>query len=273
MLSKTAQETLLKTLKYSEADIKNLLGDEEKDITLPDGIKVYSKEEFDTVEGNLNKKSINAGKEIVIKELKEAHGLEFEGKGIDKFVDAFRKKILEEANVSVSDKETAWKKEKSELQKALGDKDAVVKALESEKNGLLTDTKLIRLFPKDRDSKFTDEQWLTLLKGEMKMETEDGIEVVYHKGKKMQDDKFNALSADKAIDAIFANNKWKAEAEQEPIKGRGLGNTNNISGVVKNMSEFRKYAEGKGVKNLNGEQGQALLKEVVKSNPAFVYSE
>lgn len=274
MLNKDEQKKLLKALKYSDEDIKTLVDDEkEQTVTIPTTTKVFTDEEFETVKNNLAKPAQKAGGEFAIKELKTKAGLDYDGKDADKFLEEYKKHILAEAKVSESDKEKTWQTEKAALQKALSDKEAAISAIQLEKDGLLTDTKLMKLFPKDRDSKFTDDQWLTLLKSEIKIEKDGDKEVVMHKGSKLQDDKFNDLPLDKAIDHIFTANKWKVEEQQQQAKGRGFDSSKQGQGTVNNMKEFREYAESKGIKSLNGSEAKKLLSEVMKSNPQFVTTE
>ena len=190
---------------------------EEKDVSIPDSTKVYSESEFATVAKNLKNEGINAGKEIAIKDLKEKAGLDFEGKSPEKLLEEYKKSVLSEANVSVDEKVKAKEKTITDLKAAL-------QKVEEEKTTAIQKATLIErkarlksMLPKDRDDRFTDDQYLTLLEAELAIEQDGDKEVVKHKGNVMQDDKFNPLAPDQAIASIFQTNKWVKQEGAPPF--------------------------------------------------------
>jgi len=73
-----------------------------------DDLVVYNKDDFESFKENFAgeeyKKGKTAGTEMTIKSAREKYGVEFEGKTIDNFAEAFKQKILTEAKAEPSKK-------------------------------------------------------------------------------------------------------------------------------------------------------------------------
>ena len=85
-----------------------------------DELVTYKKDEFETFKTNLSneeyKKGKVAGSEMTIKEAREKFELEFEGKSLDNFAEAFKNKIITEAKAEPSKKIQELEIDKKKLQ-------------------------------------------------------------------------------------------------------------------------------------------------------------
>lgn len=246
---------------------------DEQEVTLPDTTKIFTAEAYSKLTENLKTDGIKAGKEIAIKDLKEKTGLEFEGKNPDKFIEEFKAHVAKEAGTSVDEKVKSRDKTivelKTALQTAKDEKDAVIR----EKTQIQKDTSLMRLLPKNRDDRFSDQMYLTSIKSEYEFTEEEGKPVVKKNGEVMKDDQFNPVTYESVISKHFTDAKWiKEEGEGGSggaggQGGRGGGNKGGgAAGTFLSMSEFTKNLEEKGI-HPGSEQATHLLQEALKTNP------
>lgn len=267
---------LLVRLKIAEDDAKAkeiIESQEEKEAAIPDTIKLYTTDEFTTATANLKNEGIKIGKEIGIKELKEKAGLDYEGKDPDKFITEFKAYVQKESNISVDDKvkdrdktinelKAALKKEQDEKAEAIGKATAIRK-----------DADLLRILPKDRDDRFGDEHWLTVVKSELQFLEEDGKPIVKDRqGNVIKDGQFNAVSYETAMADLFKTKNWSKPEQDNQKKGPGFDDSKKVPGAINNMKEFKAYCESQNW-NLKGQEAQAKLAEVTKANKDFNFNE
>ena len=87
-----------------EAAISN---DADTEVDIPENVKVLTDSELQSRDGSIKATNIEAGKEILIKELKEAAGLEYDGEGSKdgkRFINELKKATLAESNKTESEK-------------------------------------------------------------------------------------------------------------------------------------------------------------------------
>jgi len=86
----------------------------------------YSKADFEVFKKNLGddeyKKGKVAGEEMAVKAVRDEYGLDFEGKTVKNFAEAFKTKVLTEAKVEPSKKIQELEDDKMKLQKNLAEK-------------------------------------------------------------------------------------------------------------------------------------------------------
>jgi len=274
-IKKESLQKLLVRLKLAEdeAKAKELIdSQEEKELTIPDTIKVYSADEWTTVETNIKNEGIKVGKEINIKELKEKVGIDIAGKDPDKFIEAFKAHVLKDGGVSVDDKVKDRDKTITELKAAL-------KTAQEEKSTAITqaasirkDNDLLRLLPKDRDDRFSDDHWLTVVKAELQFGEEDSKPIVKNRnGEVIKDGQFNPVSYEAAITDLFTSKKWQKAQETKP-GGPGFEDSKKVPGAINNMKEFKAYADSQGW-NIKGQEATSKLAEITKSNKDFNFNE
>lgn len=272
MLSKKSQEQLLKLLKVSDTDITELLGEEEKEFE-PKGITILDEEGKTQLLENHAKQNKTAMREIFIKDMKALAGVDFEGKTPEKFIEAFKSHILEDANVKVDDKVKAKDTIINELRLKLDEKDGSIKSLESKFEQFNSDNLLIKHFPKERDDRFTDDDYLTIMRNKSKLHKEDDGTVTFEfNGKKYVDDKLSPLPLATAMEQAFKESNWMKQTQQQKPSGNGFGSNNRVPDSINNMREFQSYCD-KNNFNIHSVEAQAKLSEVVKNNPNFNFTE
>lgn len=274
MLKTEHQQLISKLLnidyKTLEAAIK---AETETEVTLPDG-QLFTPTELESRDKATKavgyKEGKEAGEEIVIKTIREKHGLEFEGKDAEKMADAFKAKVLADAKI--------------EPAKALQEKDAIisklqssVQTLESEKteavkktNGILLRTEALKAVPAVNGLK--PEQVLTLMEtdGYSYEKAEDGSVVWKKGGNVLRNDKDQTeLKGEDVVGGFIANNGWNVdEQKQEQRNGRGGGNSGSGTGKPTKLSEAEAQWQADG-KHIAGAEFQAHVTSLTKENPNF----
>jgi hypothetical protein len=169
---------------------------------------------------------IDAGKEIVIKELKTKAGITLEGKDPDKFLSAVQAKALEDAKIKPDAKVKELEDQIALLKASSGSNDAKVAELQRQLDTERLDKSILTHLP-PRNSAISDEDYLLLVKARIQPETVDG-KVVYKNasGEVIRDTK-SALPKglkDVIVDVFASSPAWAPT--QEPGKGgRGGGNS------------------------------------------------
>jgi hypothetical protein len=263
---------------------------EEHDLAIPSDLRVYTKTEWDGegegksgVKAAIEAEGKKIGREIAIKDFKKLAGIEIEGKDPEKIVQAFRAKVVADEGLSVDEKvkaaEERAKALKTDLQKAVAERDQFVNKLKDRD----ADDMLIGLLPKNRDPRFTERQYLTLLRAEIELAEEDGVQVVKRGGQVLKSDKdYRPLAPQAAIADIFTQNKWTADEDPSgqgggagagAAGGRGAGGAGGGAGAtpltgIKSMSQFTTYLSEKQI-HPSSEQASKLLAEVRTTNKDF----
>jgi hypothetical protein len=265
---------LIKTgVAQDETKAKELIeAQEEKEVSVPETTKILSGTEYTQVVENLKTENIKVGKELAIKDLKEKAGVEFDGKNPDKFIEAFKTKIEKDSGTSVDEKVKQRDKTiaemKTALEKVTGERDSANQRITS----IQKDSELMKHFPKNRDDRFSDNMYLSVLKSEYEFAEEDGKPVVKKNGEVLKDDKFNLLTAESVINSHFTSSKWiKEEAEggdggDGGVGGRGGKNKPAGGNTFVKLSEFQAKLEKDGI-HPGSEKATALLNDALKANP------
>lgn len=267
-LEKIADILKVDKVKFVEAGTAT----EEKDVELPKDLQSFTKAEIEARDRNQYNKGGEARSEMLVKDLKKKKGIDIDGEDLDKVVEALEKKAAEAAGVNpderLKEKDKEVERYKSEAKKA-NDK---AKQLEAEKADAALDSKLLRHFPKERNSTITDEEYLALIKSRVKFSEKDGKEVVSIDGKVMEKaDTFEPIPLGEALKGYFTERKW-TEVQQEGgggSGGGGRGGDNSKPGAIPKfakLSEVKKYADDNGI-NFQGSEGVALMKKAYADNP------
>lgn len=278
MLSKATINKLVSILKLDSATFEAALTDEkEVDITIDDKLQILDEASLASRDRNKYNEGKTAGQEMLIKEIKRKHAIEVDGDDPDKVVEAIVSKTKKEVggnpDARVADLEgkiNQWKQKYSDLEGSYT-------RAQQEKAEAALDRELLSSFPKSRDSKFTDDEYLTLVKKSLKIEDKDGKRIIYKDGKPLQSDKdFEPIPLKDAIEGYFGERKW-TEAEggaggagggRGP--GAGGGNSNPGGGKPKfsKLSEVNAHLAGEGI-DPKGEKGSAFIQAVIKENPTL----
>lgn len=273
MLKKDLITKLSAIAKVDLTELENALlsTEDEVNITIPE-LHVLTPEELSTRDANSKKNGYNEGKtasiEMYVKETKEALGLEFEGKDPKKLIEAVQSKTLADAKIEPS-------KKIEELNGVISKLQGNLTALESEKLNLQgqfeatkTDAKLLNYLPKNRLSTFNDEEYLTIIKKDHEIVTEDGKLVVKKGGEIVRNATTQApLEVNEVISNIFTERKWISD-EQGGQGGRGGQGSKGSGGVILKRSELDAKFTSEG-KSLLGKEYFDAVASAVKENPSF----
>jgi len=270
-------EAIAKLLKLDPAKLLEAAkSDQEVEVEVPANLQVFTKAELDTREANLKSTNIEAGKEIMVKELKKATGLEFAGKDPEKFINEYKAKVLKDENISVDDKIKEKDKTIEGLRKNLGEKDNEITGLKTKASQAEADSKILGLLPKERASILTDQQYLSLIKQEYELTEHEGKPAVKNlKTGEIEKDKttFAPLAPDVVIKGHFEGAKWIADLGAGAGAGQGGRGAvdSKPAGGIQNMKQFKEHATSQGW-NLNGEQARAELNKITTANPNFDFN-
>lgn len=261
-LTKTKVETL-------EAAIKDA---NEIDVEIPAELTVLTKEELDARDAAQKKLGEKDGVEIGIKQVKKAANLPEDAPSKDpvKVAQAIIDKATTDAKVKPDEKVTQLTEQVTLLQKQLGEKDTEITTAKTAAQQAALDTRILTSFPKERASTLTDGEYLTLIKASLQFKEVDGKLIVEKDGHVLRHPKTtDPLPMNDAIASIFTDRKWITE-DGAAGGGRGAGDKGGGSGFRK-ASEVKAKYEADG-KNINGEHGQAYVKELTelkKADPTF----
>jgi hypothetical protein len=221
----------------------------------------------DTATGN---KKYNEGKEagveMFIKGQKTALGLEFDGKDGTAFLDAFKAKVIADANIKPAEHEKTIEK----LRQSVKDQEARAAQLEGSINQIRLTSKVLADMP-DNGLGLPKEDLLPLLerRGYSWEATDSGAVVVKKGGEILTDPKLQTPLAPKdAFGQIFKENKWEAKGEEQGRQGRGGSSSHASTGAPTTISEAQKAWESQG-KNANTAEYSAYVNGLKKDNPSF----
>jgi hypothetical protein len=121
MIKEDILKGIEKTLMLAEGTLANAVKSEEEVVIKIPKLVVRTEEDFNAYETNIKNaeytKGRNAGYEMSIKEAREKYQLEFQGKTLENFAEAFKTKVLEEAKVEPNQKITELSKDNETLKK------------------------------------------------------------------------------------------------------------------------------------------------------------
>lgn len=274
MLSKATITKLVSMLKLDSATFEAALTAEgEVDITIDDKLQVLDEASLASRDRNKYNEGKTAGQEMLVKEIKRKHGIEVDGDNPDAVVDAIVAKTKKEVGgnpdarvLDLEGKVAQWRKKYEDAEQNL------TKA-QQEKAEAALDRELLSAFPKNRDSKFTDDEYLTLVKKSLKIEERDGKRVVSKDGKILEDDKsLEPIPLNKAIEGYFGERNWTEQQQQQQQQRTGAGGSSSQpeGGAKKftKLSEVNAHLAEQGL-DPKGEKGAAFIKAVVKENPTL----
>jgi hypothetical protein len=254
--------------KKLEEDIKS---ETEVELDILDDIQLMSKTDLEARDRNVREEGKRTGEEVLIKEMKKKHGVDFEGKDPDKFVETLRKKVETEVNANPDERIKERDKQIDLLSKRATKAEQAADQLGKEKIQIQQDGRLINMLPKERSTTLRDPEYLELMKRELEFTTYEGKEVVKRNGEILRDPKTQEpLSSDKAIVNYFAEREgWTGKAATEQQRsGRGGGNSSQggVTGKYANWKELMADMDIKGI-NINGEKGKAFIDAALKEAP------
>lgn len=233
-----AQKDRLKELGFNvEELITAITSETETDITIPSG-SFFTDELLSSRDAN----QFTEGKKLGVTEGKKA-GFEIANKTIiEKFglKDVTKNdepnKILDILSTTFQKGDEGLQGQIQALQKDKSDLETKVLSIENEKKTFERNTNLLSMFPKNRASLLSDNEYLDIVNKHI---TEvDGVYAVTLNGEVLRDSKSrNIIPLNDGINKLFAERKWVVEDQQQG--GRGAGDQHRSSGGVKTLSQAR----------------------------------
>lgn len=253
-----AKETLKKIAEVLKVDVsvfeEKLKSDKEETLEVPAIVTEDDKVAFGNNRFNEGKK---AASEILVKDLKEQHKLEFEGKTVDKFLQAFSDKVIADAKIEPDKQVSALKAEKKALQDQISglttERDTLTK---NHAEALFQVEKKAEAFSYIPDNTSIPKQdIIDLYFGRHRVAKEDGVPIIYKGSTKLVDNVLNPIPLKDSV--LQFSEGYKKQA------GMGGGDAGGGGGAVpkfKSASEAYKYLKDKGIEPLSNE-GLKLLND------------
>lgn len=198
--------------------IQDLLTSEEAHtIKLKEDMIVLSQEEKETMIGNYKEDFETAGREKLLKEMRDTAGLEYEGvKDPSNFINAFaektKKDVLKDAQIEPDKKIESLTKDLDILRSQLTEKDNKFIQLENEyknkESQRQLDSKILGLIP---DNTVIDkDDLLTIFKTKYELENGEAGVIVKKNGEQLKDDLRNPVGLEKVINEFASSYISKA---------------------------------------------------------------
>lgn len=243
------EELLSKVVKVPEGQtLSDLINsDEEIKLNQNEDVKIYNSDDFNTLISNQKKEAETAGREKVLKEMKEELALDYEGRKDPKnFINALTTKIktetLEEAKVEPSKKIEGLTKDLDSLRTQLAEKENEITSLSGNITKIQTQSLRNELISKALPEKTvidkSDVQ--TLITNSVDLRFEDNKPVIYKDGEMLKDDLRNPVDALEHLKGITQ----KYAVQSEPGGGGGDEPGGGGNGT---LEAFDKRMESKGL--------------------------
>jgi hypothetical protein len=268
MLSQAIKDKLKSTYHLDvEKLIEAIKAEAETDFEVPE-VTVFTSEELtsrDDVKLSEGKKEGQKageviGKEIAVKDMKKAFGVEFEGKDLTKLVDTVKTQL--------SKGDDGLKEQIKLLQKTVEEKETALTQKEIEAKQAIFETELLSELPTNRINLLSDKQQLMLLKTEAEF-TDEGVK---YNGQILRDPKTqNPLARKDALSHIYNEKKW-VNLETPTPGGRGGGNTPTITKPMKASevrAQWEKENPGAGIATAEFQQKLTSVAKEVGSEFVF----
>lgn len=229
----------------------------------PNGLVIRTPEEEETFKTNIRTEAKQTGVEITIKEYRDKLGLSFEGKNMDAFTEAYKKKVLEEANIQPDTKvkalESDIEKLRNNIQTIQSEKERVENQFQSFKIGTQIQTEIGSIIP--ANTVIPKDDMITIIKNKYDFTVENGKTVVKQNGEILKNPTtLEPLTPKDTIDKFFMDNPTYIN------KGNGgSGGGDSGSGSSKqSIDKFIEEMQGKGIAP-NSDKFNAEMNERIKA--------
>lgn len=252
---------------------KAIKDETEVDIEIPSGLTVLSTEELEARDNNTKNEAIKVGKELGVKEVRKAAGLE-EGIGVDatKIASAIVDKAVADAKIEPNKKVNELQEQITQLKGVVTQKDTEISNIQKSAKQVKLDAVILKSLPKDRKSDMADEDYLTLVKSSLEFDDSEGDAIVVKKGGQplRHATTKDPLPLGEALESHFKEKNWVGQGGAGGAGGQGGRGGGNNGGpkVYTKMSELTADWEASG-KSLQGAEFSAKLAEVTKAYPEF----
>lgn len=241
----------------------------ETDITLeiPE-VTTFTGAELSLRDKNKYNEGKTAGVEILIKDLKETHGVEVDGKDPNKFIDALKAKTLKDASIEPN-------KQLADAQEVIEKLKGNLQAVEIERDTAIDNLRSASLKSKmtagvEGEFILSHERILNLMQAEgYSLDEDNGAVVFKQDGKVVRDEKTqDAMPASKVFQSFASASNLTKESEP-PRTGRGTQSSKGAKGGPTSLSQLEEQWRAEG-KSPNSAEFLARAQELAKDNPEFL---
>lgn len=256
-IKKIAEVLKLDVAKF-EADLKS---DNEVALEVP---ALYTEEDKTRFGENRFNEGKKAASEILVKDLKVKHGLEFEGKTVEGFIEKFTEKVIADAKIAPDEKVKKLENENKELKSKVQEATEQVTAKEKEFADRLfqveTKTQILSHIPEK--TIIPRDDLAVLFMNSHRVAKEDDRVIVYKGTEPLKDNVLNPIPL-KDVVSQFA---------EKYIDKNGMGGGDGgggATGKFTKMSQFMDHCKKNNIEPM-GQAGQDLLSKNKEAN--FDYS-
>jgi len=222
--------------------------EKKESVTVSGEFVVRTTDEDATYTGNIKTESVNQGKELAIKDIKKLAGVEIEGKDPQKFIDAFKAKVTDEAGIEPTEQLKVALREKSELQEKLKGANDQVEAVKNEFQGYKTqivrDNTFMSAIPDNTVIPKVDLAVILSTKFDLQVsETGERFMIDKTTGQPIKNDVLNYEKPETVIKKFFDDN---APIYLKGASG-GAGGVDSNGGGKKSVEKFMAEMEEKGI--------------------------
>jgi ribosomal protein S13 len=268
-LKKETIKTIATKLKIKEEDLSAALTNtEEVDLEVDDSLTVLTEAEAKTLKANEYTNGKKAGIEIAVKDTKEKLDLDFTGKTVDGLLEAYKKKVLDEAKINPDKKVTELEGKITTLQNTVKEYETKLSERDTEVTGIRINGELYKHVPAAGEDgpayEADDVIGLMKMKGyDFKLE---GDKIVPYKDGKAMTDKLSNNRDPKEVIQEFMTEKKLLPGAGVPA-GRG-GKDQKAGNNAGKLSDLKKQFEAQG-KNVQGQEFAEAVKAAVAANKDF----
>lgn len=276
-IKKTSILAWATALKIPKADIDAAEASaDEVEVAVPTGLTVFTDPELLQRDTSLKAGNTTASREILIKELKEKTGLEYDGQGSkdpERFIAEFQKKAVADAGIQESDKVKGLNETVKQLQTNLQTIQGTIAAKDAEVTSAKLDAQILTETVHLKPDNLENDEWVDLIKKRCQITTENDVIVVKRDGKVVADPTtLVPVPVKDALVGFITERKIGKVAEdpnkQTQPKGRGPNDTTFVPGSITTMTQFKDHIKSAGL-HAAGQEAQSLLREITAANPNF----
>jgi len=271
MIPESQLKEIAKVLKVDETAFITAANSETETILELPEIVSFTKDESTKRDENIKKQGYNdgrvAGIEIKVKEWKESFGVDAEGKDPDKFIEAYKEKILKDVTVEPNEKA-------KELEAVIEKQKGMITGLTSQINDFEKKQKETALTSKvlsavENDYLLGKDKMFTLMKTEgYSFEEQEGEIVAMLNGTAIRNEQTQGYECISNVFDSFATKENLVKEDNAGKKGRGGKTTKTDLTTPTKYSEFEKQWVNEG-KSTNSADFMAKAQELAKDNPDF----
>jgi hypothetical protein len=230
MLKKETLQEIAKRLGIEADELQKLIASDKEETIELKTVHLFEDAELLTLKENSKREGYTEGKkaglEMAIKDEKEKHGLEFEGKTIDNLLNSFKKKIETdlkvEPNKKIQELTADLEKVRQTLTQTEQEKQKEVEAIKNQLKQTKIESRLSQLLPEKTDNGLTRDDLKTLYFAKRQIdEDESGLKIIDRLTNEILKDKTQSpIKLETDIETFLI------ERNIRKIKGRGGDNEN-----------------------------------------------